>query len=314
MSLILAKKLFDAGQPLPALRLSEQLLLEGVSVSDTPIPQIFFDEAVRRCAAGAYESAFRSLVNGMQLGHYDSTLGSAFEILKSHSKSPKSQPSGRIIFGLGTGRSGSTSLSNILNASPDHNISHEHPFLVRWSSQSQELEWHIDRLVWLSQYYSVVGDVAHWWLPHVDYILRKCPSAGFIALRRSKAETIRSFISIKEPSGLNHWTINKSGAVAYNLWDSCYPKFGVDLSLYTALEWYWETYYEECERMAVKHPDKFKILELSDLSTYDKLQSVLRSLGVEVEFGGEKIHANRGTIIDGQSSIPFPDRVWSGAS
>lgn len=314
MSLSLAQKLFDAGQHLPALRLSEQLLLEGVSVSETPIPKIFFKEVVRHCAAGAYESAFRSLVNGMQLGHYDETFASAFEILKGYSKTPNPPASGRIIFGLGTGRSGSTSLSHILDASPDHNVSHEHPFLVRWHSQSPELEWHIDRLVWLSQYYSVVGDVAHWWLPHVDYILNKCPSAGFIALRRPKAETIKSFISIKQPSGINHWTTNNSGAVAYNLWDGCYPTFGVDLSLYNALERYWEAYYEDCERMAEEHPDKFKILELSDLTNYDKFQSVLRSLGVEVDLTGESIHSNKGTIIDGQSSIPFPEKVWPRAS
>ena len=313
MSLSLAQKLFDAGQHLPALRLSEQLLLEGVSVSETPIPQIFFKEVVRHCAAGAYERAFQILVNGMRYGHFDSTFDSAFEVLKSYSKQPKSPTRGRIVFGLGTGRSGSTSLSHFLNAYPDHNVSHEHPFLLRWSSEPRELAWHIDRLAWLSQYYSLVGDVSHWWLPHVDYICEKCPTAAFIALRRSKVDTVNSFIRLKAPVGINHWTSNKDGASRYNLWDSCYPTLGVDLSLSDGLDLYWEMYYEECERMAEKHPDKFKILELSDLADGSKLTSVLRDLGIDIDLGDDVFKKNEGTATDGLA-VPFPDKAWPGAT
>ena len=308
MSLQQAYDLFKLGKFGQALTVSAQLIQDGIADAEhTPLAKCISYQTVFYHLQDNPEEAYRTALLGMRYTHYDENLHKAFEFLKNETMPEEPGP---IIFGLGTGRSGSTSLAAILNSPEENYVTHEHPFLVPWALGEKEIDWHLERMAWLSHYYSLVGDVAHWWLPYVEYIIDKCPLSAFIAIKRSKQETVKSFVNLKlKPDGrfINHWT-NHDGKVFHkNLWDRCYPKYGINMPLDIALESYWQDYYDECERLASKFPSKFVMLDLQELSTTNVLISALNSVGISMPKSLVDFKKNVGGGHDSQqhASIPF---------
>ena len=310
MTLQQAFDLFEKGQFGHAMTISAQLIQNGiVDAEDTPYAKCLSYQTIVCHLLGKSDEAYRSALLGMRYTHYDENLDKAFEFLK---KEVVPFEPGPIVFGLGTGRSGSTSLASMLNSPEGNYVTHEHPFLVRWALGEEEVDWHLRRMVWLSRYYALVGDVAHWWLPYVEFIMDKCASSVFIAVKRAKESTVRSFVRHKLRSDgrfINHWT-NHDGEIFHkNLWDRCYPKYESNMPLNDALDLYWQEYYDECERLVSKYPNRVAMIDLDNLSDSRALETALQSLGVSTPTPLRNFKKNVGSNYDSLEPAQVPFRA-----
>ncbi len=130
----------------------------------------------------------------------------------------------RLIFGLGSGRCGTTSLANLLNGQPGVVCFHESNAMgMAWSGAEHAVHsvlndfegvlaggpramsvdlgaYHrmagkdpLHRLTTLERV-RAIGDVASYYLPYVEMILERAPGAVFPCLRRDRQETVDSFV------------------------------------------------------------------------------------------------------------------------
>jgi hypothetical protein len=131
-----------------------------------------------------------------------------------------------IVIGLGTGRSGTASLSMLLNAQPDASCFHElNPSAVRFYGTPRPVLNTIDefqavldggdpamvtvdlsRAVCATVYdrlrqmkrVRLIGDIAFYYLSYVQSIADRNPNVRFICLRRDREETIESWMRYTE--------------------------------------------------------------------------------------------------------------------
>ncbi len=75
---------------------------------------------------------------------------------------PVQRTPGQIVIGIGSGRNGSTSLAKILSTIEESCCTHENPPLMCWSTQPQEVRFHIERLKRLPRCVHGVGDAGYW--------------------------------------------------------------------------------------------------------------------------------------------------------
>ena len=133
-----------------------------------------------------------------------------------------SAPTGHIVFGLGSGRSGTASLSGVLNAQPGVVCFHEiNPSSMAWEGAEDTVTallhgFHtilaggarsliIDRTLYgrtapVARMKALdrvigIGDVAHYYLPYVETILAHAPHARFPCLKRDREKVVQSFIA-----------------------------------------------------------------------------------------------------------------------
>ena len=105
-----------------------------------------------------------------------------------------------IIFGLGTGRCGTVSLSRILNWQEESNFTHEMPSnKIPWKKDEEKFGHYLSIIK--SRRHRFVGDVASYYLPYCESIFEN--KGKVIILKRERQEVIESF-QRKAPS-LNHW-------------------------------------------------------------------------------------------------------------
>ena len=126
-----------------------------------------------------------------------------------------------IVFGLGSGRSGSQSLARLLDAQAGAFVTHEkNPHVMAWSGAEpavlenlrefeRALSTGIPRLsVTLEETnrdviermarggpVRLIGDVASYYLPYVSAIHDANPDVRFVCLKRDREETVRSFLA-----------------------------------------------------------------------------------------------------------------------
>jgi hypothetical protein len=134
---------------------------------------------------------------------------------------------GQIVVGLGSGRCGSTSLAAIMANVEGSCSTHENPPLIYWPPEAEQLEFHFRRLDVLAQFYPLVFDASHWWLPALDDLFQRFPTAKAIGLHRDVESCVRSFMKIKGWSwgSLNHWVTPANGVWRANFWDPTYPTY-----------------------------------------------------------------------------------------
>lgn len=130
----------------------------------------------------------------------------------------------RLIFGLGSGRCGTTSLASLLNGMPGVVCFHESNAMgMAWSGAEHAVHSVLNDFegvlaggpravsVDLGAYHALegndplhrlktlervraIGDVASYYLPYVELILDRAPRAVFPCLRRDRRETVESFV------------------------------------------------------------------------------------------------------------------------
>jgi hypothetical protein len=299
---------FLAGDMGEAKRVSAELVNSGqCGVRDTPYAKAEMMDALLDYFCGRKNEAYGRIYHILRLEPDNGHARNLFHFLLQEKMESDRNP-GRLVFGLGTGRSGSSTLTRIIQNIPGAYASHEHSPLLKWQDDLATVDWHLQRMRLLSHDFPLVSDVSHWWLPYTDYIVQSFDNARFIAVKRPKAATVASFLRIKggnQPGAINHWINHDGQHFRKSAWDPCYPKFEA-ASLEQAISLYWDHYYERCDHFAQKYPDIFLTISLDDLSSGGGIGGICQFLGVPVPSNMATPHLNKDTVQDGEHMIPPP--------
>ena len=97
-----------------------------------------------------------------------------------------------IVIGLGTGRCGTHSLTNLLNTHPDIRATHERCGLG-WA---EDVAVPVQAITNMRNWYSepIVSDVAFYWLDYIDNVIELYPDTKFICFKRDKVDVVNSFM------------------------------------------------------------------------------------------------------------------------
>lgn len=213
----------------------------------------------------------------------------------------KAQEGRGVLFGIGCGRSGTSSLAALLNAQPATVCFHElNPSSMAWkgadltiTSLMRDFTSIINsemravtadfvspgRLKVFPRMHKLkrvnaIGDVASYYLPYVEEILLKWPQVRFPCLKRKKEEVIESFVAklskdtTKPPK--NHWTFQNDQKWSYDpIWNKCFPKIKKinSESLVPYISEYYDEYYNLADSLANKHQNNIKIFDMTELNS-----------------------------------------------
>ena len=170
----------------------------------------------------------------------------------------------QLIISIGTGRSGSVSLSQFLSHQQKMRVLHEGKIeekgirtLIKWENDTAQLfNW----ITYLSNFNSdeyFYGDTGMYYLPYIKLIIQKYQNVKIIGLVRDKESVVNSYLNKTE--GRNHW-FNHNGEdwKKDEKWDPCYPKYN-ESNKKKALELYWEEYNETTKTLQTEFPEQIKM-------------------------------------------------------
>lgn len=179
----------------------------------------------------------------------------------------------KFIFGIGTGRCGTTSLSSLLNGQNNSNVSHEMSgdILLPWKFDEKEYDRYIDSLHKRKQLF--IGDVSFYLVNYIPQIIKDFPESKIIVLKRNKQETINSFI--KKIGPLEHWISNPR---RFSIYDKCFPKFDFEIQKIKRISLYYDLYYSLVDQ--IKYEDMIH-LDTNNLNNEECMKEMLEFCGFE---------------------------------
>lgn len=177
------------------------------------------------------------------------------------------------VIGFGTGRCGTMSLAKIINACRNTNVRHEHhTFRVDWyDPKLRKIRRMIRSFKSNGKRGILAGDIALYWLPHVEYIRKQLKDIKLICMHRNKKETVQSFLN--KSNVADRLRPNKKTGQRIILGDNMFPTLdGYDIK--QSLSFYWEMY-EKWSR-SIKDIYHMDVYQLNDkkvlISLFDYLE------------------------------------------
>ena len=167
------------------------------------------------------------------------------------------------LFGLGTGRCGSTSLAALLDSQPGAEITHGQKPYLPWILDREAVKLKVARLK--TRHTETVGEVALFYLQSIETLLELLPEAKFIVLRRDKEKTISSFA--------RNWKYNKLNLRQHER-DYIFPRYP-SLSLLEALDKYYDDYYCATATLERKYPLSIRHFETEALNSKEGIAAIL---------------------------------------
>ena len=217
---------------------------------------------------------------------------------------------GELVIGMGTGRSGSTSLAAQLGTIENSCSTHENPPLVFWSPTPDQVSFHLRRLAKMVRYHALVADCAHWWINLVDDLVHEFPAVKFIGLTRDKWECMVSFARVKGlgRGTFNHWTRHPNDIWLSTVWDPTYPTFETptwaerspDRAKWEMIEQYLDLYECKMESAAARFKERFLLLEMESLNDLATISRLHRFVGVSSNSKTEALRLNVRSTKDGR--------------
>jgi hypothetical protein len=215
---------------------------------------------------------------------------------------------GGIVLGIGSGRSGSTSLAAMLATIGGSCCTHENPPLISWAPEPEELHFHLLRFRRLMAYHPIVADVSHWWLNVIDLALAEFPEAKVIGTFRDIESCARSFMRIKGSGrgSYNHWAPYDNGIWAAARWDPAYPTYPVprhaafdpDGAKLELIARYVREYYDAMHVLAQRFPARVMLLHTESLDNEAVQNAIFDFVGLRGTVARTRL--NVGTTDDGK--------------
>jgi hypothetical protein len=194
----------------------------------------------------------------------------------------------QLIISIGTGRSGSVSLSKFLSHQKSMRVLHEGRIdeknirkLIKWEEDDDELFAWLDYLHEYNHQNSFIGDTGMYYLPYISKIIDKYPDVKVIGLTRAKEEVVNSYLNKTE--GRNHW--NKHNGKDWETdakWDPCYPKYN-ESDKRKALELYWEEYDRTTKNLQQQFPNHIKMWTIGEFNNKIGKNEILNFIGYKLE-------------------------------
>lgn len=170
------------------------------------------------------------------------------------------------VIGLGTGHCGTRSLAALLNMQRGAHVTHERrPFLL-WDDEDP-CQYLRNAPGWANLF----GDVAFYYLPHVERIRKEFPDTKFVCLKRDQEATCNGFVK----SGLATAEWFKPGGKGFAL---SFPTFRADRQWPQVLRDYWEFYYHRASQLV---GDDFRIWPIDALNDADGVLDILDFCNVQ---------------------------------
>ncbi len=277
-----------------------------------PVPDVMILKAYYLCRLERYEDArklFSRILEFSPDDHYaqQGYLLSLNDELRNNSPAlnqvkDKKRTKKQLILGIGTGRSGSTTLTKLLQMQVTTYCSHEHPPRLSWGINSNRIKFQLDRFDVLLNHYHNVADVSHWWLPYIDFLVEKNNDIRIVVMKRNRKATVDSFLKIKGGGGrgsINHWIKHDGSFWSENIWDECYPKYKVS-KMKKSLEHYWDDYYKKAYQLMKRYPESIKIFSTDELSNPDVQKDMLLFCGYEEPVIITDLYLNKGGAHEGE--------------
>ena len=194
----------------------------------------------------------------------------------------------QLIISIGTGRSGSLSLSKFLSSQKKMEVLHEgrldsHKIrkLIKWGNDEKELFNWIEFLINYSNQINYIGDTGMYYLPYIEQIIERYPDVKVIGLKRKKEEVIQSFL--KKTEGRNHWYKHDGKKWKFDKkWDDCFPKYNEE-NKSKALENYYDEYNDTAIKLMNKFPQHVRLWGIEEFNTYKGKKEILDFIEYNLE-------------------------------
>ncbi len=188
----------------------------------------------------------------------------------------------RLIIGLGCGRCGTGSLSRLLCKQPNVVGQHEMMPVMPSTMPPKQVIW---RALYLRQRPGKIQvDVAFWYLPHVEVLLKRFPDTRFIVLQRNKSDCVDSMLAKWALHNINPVQDHDGKQYRRDLpyvppLEAAMPTYPLDWSVKQAAYQFYEDYYTACYRLADRFPEAVRIFAMSDLNLEDGVRNILTFAG-----------------------------------
>ena len=182
----------------------------------------------------------------------------------------------QVIIGLGTGRCGTTSLTELLMRQEGVAAMHESRPRLSWVRNAQCLQRKMEHIRRLPN--PVVAEIGFYFLPYVEDILEFWPSAKFVCLKRDKEAVVDSYM--RKTHGRNHWM--RHDGVQWRkdrIWDPLYPKIDAEHKR-EAISKYCDQYHHRAVELE-KSIRNFQIFDVECLNTRGGVEKILSFCGIK---------------------------------
>jgi len=197
----------------------------------------------------------------------------------------------KLIIGLGTGRSGTVSLTVFLDSQKKSFFVHEGAYsqksIFRYIAGNY-LPWQID-LIRFEEWYKNLrlassdtkyyGDVCISLIQYLPYILEKEPGAIFICIEREKKKVVDSLMHATK--GINYWD-NKDRFKKFDFWGEIFPCIDGSDKL-DAIKKYWDLYHRTIVLLREKYPNSIHVFPIETLNSVSGRHEILDCVGYPSE-------------------------------
>lgn len=190
-----------------------------------------------------------------------------------------------VVFGMGTGRCGTTSLSKLLNSQKNSFVGHELFPILPWDPNKNVFEFKFHQLNHQSHAYDIVGDVGMYYLPYVTSLIHSFKNSHnikCIIMERNIDEVVKSYVEKFKIQG-NNPLQNHDGS-RWKLvpdWDKAFPKYSTDLSLEDAISSYCNDYHKLSKILENTHSENVKIFNINSLNNKKEVYNLLDFVGIK---------------------------------
>jgi hypothetical protein len=211
-------------------------------------------------------------------------------VLKGRAK--RAEP-GTIVLGIGSGRSGSTTLTGAFASVPDTLSTHENPPMVFWEPLEAQLQMQFERFRLLAEYYPLVFEASHWWLNALPRFFAAFPTGKVIGMERDVEATTKSFMRIKGSGAntTNHWVPPGNGIWLTSAGDPVYPTYPVpegaaqnpDAAKTALIRRYVSEYNEKMRAAASEFGERMLIVRTEEMSTPEAVARMSQFVGYQIK-------------------------------
>ena len=180
-----------------------------------------------------------------------------------------------VVIGLGSGRCGTMSLAVLLESQDGVVCTHELGRPFPWNGSAWLVGHRLSHVITDAGENDIGGDIAYWYLPQVDHIHDFLDGeVRFVCLKREREACLKSMKNWNSWLGINPYQTHNASKWRRSIWDVTLPTFDF-CTIESAMEKYYDGYYQLAEHFEEAYPGKFKIFDMDDLNTDDGVRGIL---------------------------------------
>jgi hypothetical protein len=178
----------------------------------------------------------------------------------------------------------------------------------------------------LTNFFSLIFDASHWWLPAIDRFFKEFPDGKAIGLYRDTRACVQSFARTKGQGkgAFNHWVASKNGIWSANNWDPTYPTYEIpehasddpDAARAQLMTRYVEEYNHELFTLAKRNRRKMMLIRTEELADPGVQENMFEFIGQRANLPSMLLNRKRhvlGSLDRTGSAQAAASDAWPGA-